>query len=146
MIDVNIPLRKAYKTALSGIVYNTVAVPVYYSYLPDNIAADNYILFGGVTNNSIGTFTTQDTASTMRVTIYTTGNRNNNGDAADYIAGEVLTRINATPSFNIPFPSGTQLQMTGTVLESDTTQDYSLNSNKIYIDRILIFRHTILQK
>lgn len=146
MIDVNIPLRKAYFTALSGITYNSIAVPVYYSYLPDGLTPDNYILFGNVTNNNIGTTTTQDTSATMRVTAYTTGNKNNDGNAADDIGGQILQRIYLTPSFNIPLPVGTELQITGTTLESDTTQDYSLQSNKIYIDRIFIFRHLIYQK
>jgi len=146
MIDVNNPLRKAYKTALTGIVFNSVAVPVYYSYLPDNITAENYIVFGPVTNNSIGTLNSQDTASSMRVTAHTTGNRNNNGEAADYIGGEILKRIYASSSFNIALPVGTALQITGTNLESDATQNYGLSANKIYIDRILIFRHSILQK
>lgn len=146
MIDVNGPLKKAYKTALTGIVFNSFTVPVYATYLPDNIAAENYIVFGSVTNNAIGTINSQDTATSMRVTVYTTGSRNNNGDAADYIGGKVLERIHASPSFNIALPVGVALQMTGTTLESDTTQDYSLSGNKIYIDRILIFRHSILQK
>lgn len=146
MIDVNIPLRKAYFTALSGITYNSVAVPVYYSYLPDDIEPDNYILFGSVTNNNAGTITTQDTASTMRVTVHTKANKSNDGNAADVIGGEVLQRVLATPSFNLDLPVGTPLQITGTMLESDITQDWSLQTSKIYIDRIFIFRHTIFQQ
>jgi len=144
MIDVNTPLRKAYKTALTGISYNSVAIPVYHSYLPDNLSPDNYIIFGNVVNNNASTLNSQDTSSSMRVTIYTTGNRNNSGDAADYIAGKVLERIYASPAFNIAIDG--PFQITGTTLESDTTQDYGLSANKIYIDRILIFKHSILQK
>jgi len=144
MIDVNGPLKKAYKTALTGIVYNTVAIPVYANYLPDNITAENYIVFGPVTNNSIGTLNSQDTSSLMRVTVYSTGNRNNNGDAADYIAGKVIERIHPTQSFAITIDGA--FQITATSLESDTTQDYGVNANKIFIDRILIFKHSILQK
>lgn len=145
MIDVNIPLRKAYLTALSGITYNSIAVPVYYSYLPDGLTPDNYIIFGSVTNNAAGTFTTQDTFSTMRVTVFTTANKNNDGNAADVIAGEILTRLHATPSFNLSLPDGTPLQVTGTILESDTTQEWTMQAARIYIDRIMIFRHTIFQ-
>lgn len=146
MIDVNIPLRKAYFTALSGITYNSIAVPVYYSYLPDDLDPDFYIIYAAVTNNAAGTFTTQDTLSSMRVTVFTKGNKNNDGNAADAIAGQILTRLLATPSFNLPLPTGTPLQVTGTTLESDTTQDWTMQTARIYIDRIMIFRHTIFQQ
>lgn len=146
MIDVNIPLRKAYFAALSGIVYNSRPVPVYYSYLPDDLVPDYYIIYSGVTNNAAGTFTTQDTQSSMRVTTFTKGNKNNDGNASDVIGGQILTRIIPNPSFNIPLPVGTPLQVTGTTLESDTSQEWTLQTSKIYIDRIMIFRHTIFQK
>lgn len=146
MIDVNIPLRKAYFTALTGIVYNSIPVPVYYSYLPDGLDPDYYILYGNVTNNAAGTFTTQDTFSTMRVTAFTKGNKNNDGNAADVIGGEILSRLLTTSSFNLALPPGTPLQVTGTTLESDTTQEWTLQANKIYIDRIMIIRHTIYQQ
>jgi hypothetical protein len=146
MRDVNIPLRKAYLTTLSGITFNGVPVPVYYSYLPGDLEADNYILYGNVNNSPAGTMTTHDTFSSMRVTVYTKANGFNDGNAADLIGGEVLQRLLTTPFFNLSLPPGTPLQVMGTTLESDILQDWNTQTSRIYIDRIFIFRHTIFQQ
>lgn len=140
MKDINAALQKAYFTALTGITYNSVAVPVYYMTAPDDLTADNYIIFGGVTNNDISTKGSSDTNSLMRVTIHTKSNKYNSGKAANDIAGQVFERIYPNPQSVLTLEG---LQMYSTELHSDITQDYSIKNSVSFIDRILIFRHKI---
>ena len=93
MKDSNYPLRKSYYSALTGITYDSNTVPVYYLQAPDDIAASNYIVFGGVSNNDLSTKSSADTDSLMRVTIHTFKEKYNDGKEADFIAGSVLERI-----------------------------------------------------
>ena len=144
MRDINYPLRKAYFSAITGITYEG-AVPVYYLQAPDDIAPSNYIVFGGVTNNDASTKSSADTSTLMRVTIHTSKNKNNDGKAADYIAGEVLQRIYPTSQAYLDL-SADNLQMVSTELVSDLVQDYGIKNSSVYIDRILIFRHKIYQR
>ena len=143
MRDVNYSLRKSYYAALTGITYEASAVPVYYLQAPDDIAASNYIVFGGVTNSDLSTKNSADTSSLMRVTIHTFKDKYNDGKAADFIAGEVLQRI--YPNSQAALVLDDSLQMFSTELVSDLTQDYNIQNATVYIDRILIFRHKIYQ-
>lgn len=144
MKDVNYPLRKAYFSALTGISYLGVAVPVYYMNLPDNLNPANYIIFGGVTNNDLSTKNSADTSTLMRVTTHTIKEKSNDGKAADYIAGEILQRIYPNSQAVLDL-SADGLQMFSTELVNDLTQDYSQRNAAVYVDRILLFRHKIYQ-
>lgn len=143
MKDINASLQKSYYTALNGIVYNDAAVPIYYMTAPDDLVVDNYIIFGGVTNNDISTKGSSDTNTLMRVTIHTKSNKYNSGQAANNIAGQVFDRIYPNPQFVLSLDG---FQMYSTELHSDLTQDYSIKNSVSFIDRILIFRHKIFHK
>lgn len=143
MKDINAALQKSYYTALNGIVFNDAAVPVYYMTAPDDLAVDNYIIFGGVTNNDISTKGSSDTNTLMRVTIHTKGNKYNSGQAANNIAGQVLARIYPNSQAVLTLEGA---QMFSTELASDNTQDYSIQNSVSFIDRILIFRHKIYHR
>jgi metal-dependent HD superfamily phosphatase/phosphodiesterase len=140
MKDINATLQKSYYTALNGIVYNDAAVSVYYMTAPDDLAVDNYIIFAGVTNNDISTKGSSDTNTLMRVTIHTKSNKYNSGQAANNIAGQVLSRIYPNSQSVLTLEGA---QMFSTELASDNTQDYSIKNSVSFIDRILIFRHKI---
>jgi hypothetical protein len=142
MTDINASLQKSYYTALTGISYNAVTVPSFYMTAPDDLNVDNYIVFGGVTNNDISTKSSSDSSTLMRVTIHTKGNKYNSGQAANNIAGQVFARIYPN-SQSVLILDG--VQMYSTELHSDITQDYSIKNSVSFIDRILIFRHKIFQ-
>ena len=144
MRDINYSLRKAYFSALTGIAYESSVTPVYYLQAPDGIAASNYIVFGGVTNNDLSTKSSANTGTLMRVAVHTFKEKYNDGKAADFIAGEVLQRI--YPNSQAGLVLGDNLQMYSTDLVSDLTQDYGIRNSTVYIDRILIFRHKIYQR
>lgn len=143
MKDVNAAIQKSYYTALTGITYNSVAVPVYYMTAPDDLNVDNYIVFGGVTNNDISTKGSSDTNTLMRVTIHTKSNKYNSGQAANSIAGQVFASIYPTSQSVLTLEG---FQMYSTELHSDLTQDYSIQNSVSFIDRILIFRHKIYHR
>lgn len=142
MLDVNYPCQKSYLIALTGISYNSVAVPVYYQEIPDNVSPDNYIIYDGIVNTDASTFHSADTFTSMRVSIHTFQMKYNTGRAAAFIGGEVFSRIYPTKQAIIDLsPDG--LQCVSTELTQDITQQLFHQTSKVYIDRILIFRHRI---
>lgn len=153
MKDANSQIQKAYFAALSGISYNGVAVPVFYMITPDNLAADNYIIFGSVSNTDISTKGSADTSTLMRVAIHTKSNKYNPGKAVNFIAGEVFNRIYPNSQATLPLDG---IQMLSTEITSDITQDYLLKNtvNSVdrtqisvsFIDRTIIFKHIIFHQ
>lgn len=142
MKDVNYPAQKSYLIALTGITYNGNNVPVYYGEIPDNLAPDIYIVYGGITNTDASTFHSSDTNTLMRVTIHTFQLKYNTGKEAAAVANEVFQRLYPNPQFVIDL-SPDNMQCVGTELVQDLTQDYSIINARTYLDRILIFRHKI---
>lgn len=145
MKDVNYPCMKSYLLALTGISYNSTNVPCYYGTVPDNIAPENYIVFGNITNVDASSKTCSETFTSMRVTIHTFDMKYNTGKAAAAIAGEVFTRIYPTPNAKIDL-SPDNMQCISTELTQDVTQDYGQVNSRVYLDRILIFRHKIFHR
>jgi hypothetical protein len=145
MKDVNYPIRKAYNTALAGVSYNSVAVETFYQFLPDGIHPDLYIVIDSISNNNAGTINSQETRTSVTVTVHSFGEKYSNGQAVDDVAGQVLAAINPSPSGVLDL-SDDDLQMAGTTLQADNTQTFSSQGNRIYIDRVLIFEHHIYQK
>lgn len=143
MRDTQYPLQKAYLNALTGITYNSLIIPVYYQMIPDNMSPDNYIIFGPVTNTDRSNFIVPETDTLMRVTIHTFQMKYNTGVAISALTEEVFNRIYPSSQFNVDL-STDNLQGFSTSLFSDLTQDYGVQKARIYIDRILIFRHKIV--
>lgn len=145
MRDSNYPLRKAYITRLASLSYNSVAVPVFYQYLPDGVSPDLYVIIESVSNNPNGTVSTQDSQTSITISIHSFGEKYANGQAVDNVAGQVLTLINPSPSGVLDL-SADNLQMVSSKIVADNTQSFSSEGSRIYIDRILTFEHTIFQK
>lgn len=145
MIDVNYPLRKIYYAALSGLTYNSVDLKAFYQKAPDDISDANYIVFGGISSTDQSSKSNSDTDTSIRVTIHTFREKYNDGAAADAIAGLVLGVIypNAHDRADM---SADGLQLVGTVLSSDQTQNYNLQGVREYVDRVLTFKHRIFQQ
>lgn len=145
MKDVAYPMQKAYLLALTGISYNSTNVPIYFGIVPDHIAPENYIVFGSISNTDNSTLQSADTFTSMRVTIHTFDMKYNTGKAAADIAGQVFARIYPTPQSVLDLSADT-LQMVDTELTQDITQDYGQQNSRVYLDRILIFRHQIFHR
>ena len=146
MRDINLALRTAYIEALTtpAISYNGNPVPVWYGEIPDGLEEENYIIIGQISNDDASCKYKNGTDTTIMVAIHTYSKRYNNGDAADYIAGEVLKRIIPADKKQIDL-SASNLTCITTELDGDFTQDYSQQGVRQYIDRSLTIRHKIFQ-
>lgn len=136
MKDVNLPLRTAYNTALS-----TLTVPVFANYIPIGAEAETYIVFSNVTNNDISTKQSSDISAIMQVAIYTYSDIGNSGEAVDTLANQVFSLLynNTRSVLNL----GALFQMLSTELNSDQTNQTITIGQRVYIDRILQFKHEI---
>jgi len=143
MRDINKELRKAYFTALSGITNGGAPVPVYYMKLPTSVDALNYIVYRGLTSNDVSTKNSFDSDTGVVVEIHTyTDGTNNNGNASDEIADQVLQRIYPSPQSTLAV-AGTVVS--NTTVQDDTTQDFTDSANRSYISRFITFIHRIYQ-
>lgn len=144
MLSSNLSLRKAYFSLLSTIQYNNVSVPVYWQQLPTTVDAGIYIIFGQIRNNDDSNKSASVTQTSVTVSIFTNSLKYNDGVAVEAVTNEVLNRIYKEPRFNIVLAQSF-FQIIQTTLESDITNDFSEDRQNIYIDRVLVFNHTIFQ-
>jgi len=140
----NLAIRQAYNTLLNTIQYNSAPVPVYFQQLPTDVGPGVYIIFGQIRNNDDGNKFSPVTQTSVTVSIYTNSPQYNDGVAVDTVANEVLNRLYKNPQFNISL-ADQFLQVVTTTLESDQTNDWSQDQQNIYIDRIMVFQHTVFQ-
>ena len=144
MLSSNLSLRKAYFSLLSTIQYNSVSVPVYWQQLPTTVEAGIYIIFGQIRNNDDSNKSASVTQTSVTVSIFTNSLKYNDGVAVEAVTNEVLNRIYKQPRFNIVLAQSF-FQIIQTTLESDITNDFSEDRQNVYMDRILVFNHTIFQ-
>ena len=139
MKDINKALRKAYNTALTA----NISAPVYANYAPQDVAdgAGSYIVFSNVTNNDTSTKSSSDISAIMQVTIYSYKDVQNEGDTVDDLADLVFSALYSSTRSVLNL--GANFQMLSTELNSDNTQDSMLIGQRVYIDRILQFKHEI---
>jgi hypothetical protein len=142
MLSSNLAVRKAYYATLSTIQYEGVDVPVFWNQLPTTIAPGLYIIFSNIRNNDQSNKGASVTQTSVTVSVYTNSLKYNDGLAVESVSNEVLNRIYYNPQFKLPLD--TFFQITQTRLTSDITNNFSERQN-IYIDRILVFNHTIFQ-
>ncbi len=144
MLSVNTALSEAYFSTLSTIEYLGNPVPVYKNQLPSTIAPGLYITFGRMRSNDVSPKTSSTTNTSVTVSVYTNSMKYNDGVAVDVVGNEVYNRLYKAQSFNLDLQSQF-LQIIQTSLQSDFIQDFSVDKQNTYIDRIMIFNHTIFQ-
>lgn len=144
MLSVNLSLSRAYFSILSTITYLGNPVPVFKNQIPTTISPGFYIMFGRIRNVDVSNKTSPMTQTSVTVSIYTNSLKYNDGVAVEVVANEVLNRLLKTPNFNIALAESF-FQVVGTSLQNDFTQDFSEDKQNTYIDRIMIFQHTIFQ-
>ena len=139
MKDINKALRKAYNTALTSLISS----PVYANYAPQDIVdgAGSYIVFSNVTNNDVSTKSSSDVLAIMQVAIYSYKDVQNEGDTVDDLTDLVFSAIYSSTRSVLNLGAG--FQMLSTELNSDNTQDPMVIGQRVYIDRILQFKHEI---
>lgn len=143
MKDINKELRKAYFTVLTGITVNGAQVPVYYMKLPTGLDISDYIVYRSITNNDVSTKNSSDTDTGVTVEIHSyTNGIDNNGNANDEMADQVLQRLYPTPQSTLTMTGGI---ISNTIVSSDVTQDFTDNANRSYISRFISFSHRVYQ-
>ena len=145
MLSSNLILRKAYYLALNNIKYNALAVPVYWGQLPTTIAPGIYIIFGSIRNNDASNKNAAVTNTSVTVSVYTNSLKYNDGIAVESVANEVMNRLYKNPQWKINL-SSSFFQVIKTTLASDITNDFSMDMQNTYIDRIMVFNHTIFSE
>lgn len=145
MIDANFPIRKIYFSLLNGLVYNDVPIKAFYMKAPDDINDANYIVYGGISNSDVSSKQNFDTDTSVRVTVHSFRDKYNDGAACDVIAGLIMQAIYPN-STDRPDMSLDGLQLVGTRLDSDFVQNYNIQGNREYVDRVLTFKHRIYQQ
>lgn len=143
MLSPNLTIRKAYFATLSTIQYEGVPVPVFWNQLPTTISPGIYIIFSNIRNNDLSNKSASVTQTSVTVSVYTNSLKYNDGLAVESVANEVLNRIYNSPQFKLPLNNF--FQITQTRLTSDITNNFSQDRQNVYIDRILVFNHTIFQ-
>jgi len=142
--DINLPLRKAYVKALNNIFYKNKKVGVYYLNAPDDITGKTeffYIILRGLNNNESSTKNSTDNNARISIEITTWSDKYNDGNACDVIGNEVLIAI-ADKSL----PMGDDdMQMVSNRVTNDSTTDYTVRGQRVYVDRTIIFEHFIYQ-
>lgn len=142
MKDVNFPLRKAYISKLTNLTYLGVVIPVYYQFIPDDKQDPAYIIISPVITIDTSAKTNNDSQTSFRVGVYTRSEKYNDGKACDLITGLILAAIYPNPSATMDL-SADGLQNVNINLAGDQTQSWKIDNQKVYITRILTFRHTI---
>ena len=150
MRNVNFALRKSYMAALGdplqvNVTYPTAAtidVPIYYLIAPESETGKYYITLNQVSNTDRSTKGSSDTNTSMQVQIHTWDNDGNAGQYADDIADKVFEIIYPDSQAKLDM-SADDFCMVSTKLDGDNTDELDTGT-RIYVTRILTFRHNIL--
>ncbi len=145
MKDVNWPLRKKYTTALDNLAVGAITVPLYYLAAPETETGKYYMTLNRVSNVDVSTKNSADTNTAMQVQIHTWDDNGNAGKLADDIAGAVLAVVYPNSQATMDL-SADNLQMLSTFLDGDEVNELSDHGNRVYVTRILTFRHNIYHK
>jgi hypothetical protein len=143
MQDINKPLRQAYYALLAGNVsYDGVNVPVRYPMLAQGDQANNYILISMVQSQPFNGDTTNFSDTFITLTIVTRALKNNSGDAADDIAGQIFALLysNPQPQQILLMTNG---QCVNTTVRTDIIQPYLSDGQRVILNRVITFHHII---
>ena len=133
MIDINYPLQKKYKTAL-----DTTGYPVYYMLAPDDQTAQVYIVFTIGQANQQDTKNSEDSEVIVQIKIHTWNNGANNGVAVATAAGLVYSAM--ATKFDLDADGLGNISQRR---DTDVTLEYGTIGNRVYIDRIITYKHKI---
>lgn len=143
MRDVELALRKAYLTAIDA---SDAGVEMYYGGAANQLDADaSYILFKGITSNGNSTKSSSDMDVTVTLQVYTKALGSNNGIDCANITDAILTAILPTPGFNLDL-SDFNMQCVSTELTSNNSTNWTVDSQLVYTDRVISFRHKVFIK
>lgn len=136
MKDIKSKLTQKYFQLLDA----ALSVPVFVDYVPNQLAADSYVLITGIASVDASTMNSVDTDTSIQVGIYTKEVVTNSGTAADDIATLVYSTIYPTQGAEIDLTAD-GFSKTSIQLVNDISPDAIQTDSEIYINRIITFRH-----
>lgn len=137
------PLEEAYFSALAGITYNTLPVPVFTDQKPDDENPDNYIIIRDVTAFDSSNKTNNQVTASINVEIYTRAQKYNDGLAENDIADQVYSIIYPNPQAKLVLSGN--FYMVSTELANDNNPQRTEGIMQ-YSNRVLMFRHKIYMR
>ena len=140
MIDVKLPIRKAFYDLLStALTYGGNLVPVVDDMKNLGDASNPYVLLSNQAGADASTFQTFDSTETIVLDIVNKAGSRTNKEVVDNVAGQILPLVIPAPGTNglNPVPS---VQINCVQLHADSYLTLSLNSSNSVIRRLLTFR------
>lgn len=145
MIDVKLPIRKAYYDLLSGaLTYNTNMVPVVDDAKNLGDPSLTYVLLSNQTGSPDNSFQTFDSHETIVLDIVYKAGARVNKEVVDNIAGQILPLVIPGPGSTGLSP-GPEIQINCVELFADTYLTLGLNSSNSVVRRLLTFKQRVRQ-
>lgn len=146
MIDVKLPLRKAYYQLLNGaVIYNSAAIPVSSDMkkMADGPAL-TYILLSTQSGTDTSTFSSFDSQEEMLIDIVCKAKTRVDKEILDNIANQVMNLILPAPaSTGLPPQVGIQISCVQKTM--DKYLDFTLNPSTTVLRRLLTFTQKVRQ-
>lgn len=136
MKDIKNILAKKYFQLLKA----ELDIPVFIDYVPNQLAADAYVLITGISSVDASTFSSSDTDTTIQAGIYTKDTVINTGTIAEDTAEIVFQTI--YPSQDSLLDLGEDFGKCSIQLVNDVSPDVIQTDSDIFINRIITFRHS----
>lgn len=145
MIDVKLPIRKAYYDLLSGaLTLNSNLVPVVDDAKNLGDASMTYVLLSNQTGSPANTFQTFDSFETIVVDIVAKAVSRSNKEVADNVAAQIIPLVITAPGMNGLVP-GPEIQINCVELYDDRYLTLALNSSNSVVRRLLTFKQRVRQ-
>lgn len=145
MIDVKLPVRKAFYDLLSGVLtLNANLIPVMDDAKNLGDPSMTYVLLSSQTGTSANSFQTFDSVETMLLDIVSKAGARTNKETADLVAAQIIPLVITAPGTNglVPDPS---IQINCVELSDDRYLTMALNSSNTVVRRLLTFKMRVRQ-
>lgn len=145
MIDVKLPVRKAFYDLLSGaLTLNANLVPVVDDAKNLGDPSMTFVLLSSQTGNQASTFQTFDSNETIVLDIVSKAGARTNKEIVDAVAAQIIPLVITSPGSNglIPDPS---IQINCVELSDDRYLTMALNSSNTVVRRLLTFKMRVRQ-
>lgn len=145
MIDVKLPVRKAFYDLLMGqLTYAGNLVPVNDDLKALGDSSNPYVLLSNQTGTPVNSFQTFDSNETIVLQIVNKAASRTNKAVVDNVAAQIIPLVVPAPGSNglVPSPA---IQINCVGLSGDTYMTLTLNNSNTFIKRLLTFKMRVRQ-
>lgn len=145
MIDVKLPIRKAFYDLLSAaLTLNTNLIPVVDDAKNLGDASMTYVLLSNQAGAPANTFQTFGSMETIVLDIVAKAGARTNKEIADLVASQIIPLVITGPGSNGLIP-GPQIQINCVELSDDRYLTLAMNSSNAVVRRLLTFKMRVTQ-